>query len=201
MTTAKDLTGQTFGYWIVVKYAGVNKYRKSLWTCQCRCGVVRDVCRNSLISNISHSCGCFSKGKNSSNYKHGESVKGKWTTRYGMWTRAKERAKRLKLTFDLELEDVIVPEICPVLGTKLEVGKEWVHDRSPSIDRIVPNKGYTKDNCIVVSCRSNRIKNNATIEELEKVVNFYKDKTNEQDKSGIKEIEAWYKELDAEEHY
>ena len=42
-----------------------------------------------------------------------------------------------------------------------------------SIDRIDPKKGYVKDNIIVVSMRDNRIKTNATVDEIRKVADFY----------------------------
>lgn len=40
-------------------------------------------------------------------------------------------------------------------------------DGSPTLDRIVPDKGYVRENVWVISGRANRIKNDATIEELE----------------------------------
>jgi len=47
-------------------------------------------------------------------------------------------------------------------------------DNSPTLDRIDNTKGYTKDNIIIVSFKANTIKNSATIEELEKVLQYYK---------------------------
>lgn len=86
---------------------------------------------------------------------------------------ARNRARKKGVPFDLQKEDVIVPAICPVLGIKIEVGNGNSHANSPSIDRIVPEKGYVRGNVIVVSHRANTIKNDASIEELEKVENFY----------------------------
>ena len=40
---------------------------------------------------------------------------------------------------------------------------------SPSLDRIFPESGYTKGNVRVISWRANWIKNNSTIEEIEKL--------------------------------
>jgi hypothetical protein len=40
---------------------------------------------------------------------------------------------------------------------------------SPTIDRIDPRLGYVPGNVHVVSHRANRIKNNATLEEFEKI--------------------------------
>ena len=48
-----DLTGKTFGYWKVIKYAGNLR-----WTCQCKCGTIRDVLAQALKSGRSQSCGC-----------------------------------------------------------------------------------------------------------------------------------------------
>ena len=40
-------------------------------------------------------------------------------------------------------------------------------------DRIDPKKGYVKGNIIVVSMRANRIKTDATVDEIRKVADFY----------------------------
>lgn len=71
--------------------------------------------------------------------------------------RAKGRAIRKKLDFDLELEDIIIPELCPVFKAPIKV---------PSIDRIDSLRGYTKDNIRIIENRANMLKNNATIEEI-----------------------------------
>ena len=47
------------------------------------------------------------------------------------------------------------------------------NDLTPSIDRINPKKGYVKENIIVVSMKANRIKTDATVEEIRKVADFY----------------------------
>lgn len=79
------------------------------------------------------------------------------------------------IPFSLTKEDFELPEFCPVLGIQLIRGFESGKDSSPSIDRIIPELGYIKDNIIVVSRRANGIKTNSTIEELEKVYFFYKE--------------------------
>lgn len=85
----------------------------------------------------------------------------------------KSNCKKNGIDFDLTLDDVIVPENCPVLGIPLEHSKGRVSDNSPSIDRINPNGGYTKDNIIVVSWKANRLKSNASVDELIRVAMFY----------------------------
>lgn len=86
---------------------------------------------------------------------------------------AKWRAKKKNLEFDLLLEDIEIPETCPVLGIKLkqnQTGRSGYYNDSYSLDRINPNKGYTKDNIRVISNRANLLKSNATVQELEKVL-------------------------------
>ena len=90
---------------------------------------------------------------------------------------AKHRAKRDGVPFNLVEEDIVIPSHCPVLGIPLSFGPIDDRDSSPSLDRLVPSKGYVRGNITVVSFRSNSIKSNATIEELRKVAFYYEDLT------------------------
>lgn len=77
---------------------------------------------------------------------------------------ARTRAKAKGWEFDLEKEDILIPEICPLLEVKLDV---WgPRDFCPSIDRINNTKGYVKGNIQVISFKANRMKNTASLEEL-----------------------------------
>jgi hypothetical protein len=78
----------------------------------------------------------------------------------------KKRAKEKGLEFNLELEDIVYPENCPILNIKLERQTGHLRGNSPSVDRINPAKGYTKDNVQVISQKANAMKHNATPEEL-----------------------------------
>src|SRR5208283_2776809 len=91
-----------------------------------------------------------------------------------MLTEAKRRAKKYGLDFNLELEDIVIPEVCPALGIPLfsgglSEGKRMQGPNSPSLDRVDSSKGYVKDNVRVISWRANKIKSNATADELEKI--------------------------------
>lgn len=76
---------------------------------------------------------------------------------WAMWLRAKKRARRLGLIFDLPLTSVVIPERCPVFGTPLVIG-EFRSRNSPSLDRLRPSEGYVADNCRVVCDHANRLK-------------------------------------------
>lgn len=86
---------------------------------------------------------------------------------------AKGRARRNNLPFNLEEADIVIPDYCPILGIKLE-SQSKQHAGSPTLDKIVPELGYVKGNVQVISHRANLIKSDASIEELEKVIEFLK---------------------------
>jgi hypothetical protein len=81
--------------------------------------------------------------------------------------RIKERAKEKGLEFNLTREDIDYPSVCPVLGLSLERSNDGIPKKnSPSVDRIDPSKGYTKDNIQVISQLANAMKQDATKEQL-----------------------------------
>lgn len=84
-----------------------------------------------------------------------------------MLTRAKRRARKEGQPFNLRVEDVVIPEYCPILGTKLELGTKGNYSRTYSLDRKDPTKGYTKENTRVISMKANTMKSNAIRDELE----------------------------------
>ena len=94
---------------------------------------------------------------------------------YMMLKRAQKRAHEKNLIFDLSIDDIHIPEFCPILGVKLIVGKtQGPDDFSPSLDRIIPENGYTKDNIKIISMRANRMKSNASIQDIENLLNYLK---------------------------
>lgn len=95
---------------------------------------------------------------------------------YHMLKRAEKRAKEKGLPFDLCVEDIQIPECCPILGMKLEVGRgKGPSDSSPSLDRIYPNLGYVRGNIIVISMRANKIKSDVSVSDIEKVLSYLKE--------------------------
>jgi hypothetical protein len=81
----------------------------------------------------------------------------------------KYRAKATGLDFNLDLSDIPIPDICPVLGIALHMGKGKHHSGSPTVDRIDPQQGYVKGNVWVISHRANQIKSDATLQELQRI--------------------------------
>lgn len=85
------------------------------------------------------------------------------------------RAKRRGLLCNLTEEDIILPEVCPVLGITLvshiSDGLKRQED-SYSVDRIDNSQGYIKGNIQIISNKANVMKHNATKEELIKFANW-----------------------------
>lgn len=90
------------------------------------------------------------------------------STESKMLARAKGRAKRNNLDFNIELQDLVVPKYCPILGLKLEEFRGACGGRpnSPALDRIDNSKGYVKGNVMVISHMANQMKSSANREEL-----------------------------------
>jgi len=119
------------------------------------------------------------KSQEYKNMKRNHEIRKFQDNRYHMIQSAKARAVKYKIPFDIKIDDIIIPEYCPLLEIKLE-RKPWgkggsFQPCSPSLDRIIPENGYVKNNIIVISMKANAMKYNATIEELEKFSkNLYK---------------------------
>lgn len=86
--------------------------------------------------------------------------------RIGMFDRAKKRARKIGCDFSITLNDIVLPDTCPLLDIALMVNEGGIADNSYSLDKIDPKKGYTKDNIMVMSNLANAMKNRANVEEL-----------------------------------
>lgn len=92
---------------------------------------------------------------------------------------AKKRAKRNGLDFDLCIDDIVIPPTCPVLGITLSNTNKVSCYNSPSLDKMIPSKGYVKGNVNIISMRANFIKNNATYDEIKQILKWMESKLNE----------------------
>lgn len=86
-----------------------------------------------------------------------------------MLLKAQERARREGLLCTITVDDIVIPDTCPVFGTPL-VWSDTPTGDTPTLDRIIPMLGYVPGNIAVLSFRANRIKNNATLAELKQLV-------------------------------
>ena len=82
---------------------------------------------------------------------------------------AKSRARQNNVPFAIAPEDIVIPDVCPALGIKLDPKARRGRPNALSLDRIIPALGYVKGNIAVLSTRANAIKRDATAEELEAI--------------------------------
>lgn len=83
-----------------------------------------------------------------------------------MLSHAKQRSRLKGFEFNLELEDIIIPPVCPLLLIPFEYGEKGKYSLVSTLDRIDSTKGYIKGNIWVISMKANSMKNSATREEL-----------------------------------
>lgn len=170
-----DMVGEVVGSWTVLREVQNRRFGETYWECLCACGNTAQVGGKSLRNG--HSQGCRRCGykkiaEMKPNLLHGFTG----SKIYDLYRAAKLRARKKKLEFSLVLEDVIIPDRCPLLGIEIDAKSTSLSDNSPTLDRLDNNKGYTKDNVWVVSNKANRMKSNSSLSELELLVSNLKEK-------------------------
>ncbi len=164
--------GEIFGRLTIEKEYQSPCKKYVLCECSCSCGrSTTKTRRHEIVSGKVQSCGCLRKERsiefNKSRFDPNAISK---TTEYKMYARAKSRAKKNNLPFNIELDDIIIPERCPLLGIEIESTEVRNSPNNPSLDKIIPEKGYIKGNVWVISNRANTLKNDASLQELQILV-------------------------------
>ena len=153
--------GQKYGRREVLASAGRDARGRFLWQVRCDCGRERVIREDNLL----RASGCRYCTSGPTRTMHGLSK----TPEYRLWSAAKGRARRSGLPFTIKVEDIKIPERCPLLGVKLGF-KDGDKSYSPSLDRIRSEEGYTPENIWVISWRANKIKTNLTLSQFEEFV-------------------------------
>lgn len=139
---------------------------KRLLPCRCVLCGTEALFQKGNVLNGAANCNC-----------HREVLGGKSNTHEGiMFMAARRRARKAGLPFTITLENIQIPDRCPVLGISMRRGKGNGNHQpcSPTLDRIDPEKGYVPGNVWVICYKANRMKSDATIEELELLVQALK---------------------------
>lgn len=87
------------------------------------------------------------------------------------WQTKRLRAK-VEFTVSCEYLRSIWVDKCPALGIPISLGLHQSNDSLAHLDRIDSNLGYVVGNVQWLSAKANRIKTNATVEELTMLLNF-----------------------------
>jgi hypothetical protein len=126
------LVDEKFGKLTVLKEEVIFKSGKNrvYTTCKCECGGQKTCERYGLVSGRTTSCGCvltertiaFNKTK-----KKPEGELKRDDKRYNMFHNAQHRAKKKGIPFTISMDDIIIPETCPLLGITLVSTNETHH--------------------------------------------------------------------------
>lgn len=87
----------------------------------------------------------------------------------------RKRAKDAGIECTITAADIILPDRCPALGIPLILGsgrRGLSSPNSPSVDRIVNERGYIPGNVAVISTRANLLKKDATVEEVRGILAY-----------------------------
>ena len=150
----QDFTGLPFGYYTAIRQDGCNSKGVPYWLCRCRCGNERRVLVYHLLDGSTKSCGCLQRERRTT---HGCTHK----TWYAVYCDMMKRCGHLEGASERQLSDYRDRGItvCDLWQkSPLDFG-DWLlahgWHKGLQIDRIDNDKGYSPDNCRVVSCREN----------------------------------------------
>lgn len=100
------------------------------------------------------------------------------TAKTAMLGGCRTRAKKSGVPCNLTLDDIVIPDVCPVLGIPLfHQQARTLHASSPSVDRIIPALGYVRGNVRIISLRANFMKRDGTASELIRVARYVYNET------------------------
>ena len=84
------------------------------------------------------------------------------------------KIRKRKNIYNIRTSEAIeYPKVCPVLGIELDWGMNGNQPNSPSLDRIDPTKGYVKGNVMMMSALANRMKQDATLKQLNQFSRYH----------------------------
>ena len=93
-----------------------------------------------------------------------------------MVSNAKKRAAEQGVPFTITLDYIhsLAKDAanCPVLGIPFQYAGNKLCDKSASLDRFIPSKGYVPGNVWIICHKANRMKSDATPDEIEKVYRY-----------------------------
>ena len=154
MSAKKDLTGQRFGRLVVIREYGRSKDGQVTWLCRCDCGGEVVVTSGHLCDGHTKSCGCLRREQST---KHG-CANENW---YAVYCSMMRRCGHLEGASEYHLclyrdRGITVCELWQ--KSPLAFG-DWLFahgwHKGLQIDRIDNDKGYSPDNCRVVSPKEN----------------------------------------------
>ena len=151
---SQDLTGLPFGYYTAIRQDGCNSKGVPYWLCRCRCGNERRVLVYHLLDGSTASCGCLRLERITTH----DCTHEPWYPTYknmmqrcGHFKGAPECDSRLYRDRGIA--------VCELWQKSPRDFGDWLLSngwhKGLQIDRIDNDKGYSPDNCRVVTCKEN----------------------------------------------
>jgi hypothetical protein len=160
-----DHSGKQFGSLLVISkdLELTKKTKRGHYLCEClKCGNKKILPGDNILKQ--KTCGCGQGNERVS------------IERY-LINCARGRAKQRKIEFTITEKDIEWNKYCPLLGMELYYRDRFnpkkegsYRENSASLDRIDSSKGYVPGNVWVISTKANRLKNNATLDDMKVLV-------------------------------
>lgn len=83
--------------------------------------------------------------------------------------KAKLRAKEKGLEFTITRDDVVIPDVCPILNEPIQVRASTFNRWAPSLDRIDNSLGYIPGNVRIISWQANYVKGAMSLEQIKRM--------------------------------
>ena len=155
---SQDLTGLPFGYYTAIRQDGCNSKGVPYWICRCRCGNEKRVLVYHLLDGHTQSCGCLHREKLvTRSTTHGCKHEPWYHTykdmmaRCGHWEGGNESDLR-------KYRDRGIT-VCELWRNSPQAFGDWLiaHGwrKGLQIDRIDNSRGYSPENCRVVTPKEN----------------------------------------------
>jgi hypothetical protein len=157
----KDLIGQTFARWTVLRQDLTKKRIKIYWFCKCTCGTIKSVVAINLTSGITKSCGCLRNEISSEIGKRSKKHGLEGTRFYRIWTSMKQRCTNINNKDYPRYGGrsiIVCPEWLQFENFRNDMYKSYLKhveefgEKDTSIDRIKVMGNYEPSNCRWATC-------------------------------------------------
>ena len=150
----QDLTGLPFGYYTAIRQDGCDSKGAPYWLCRCRCGNEKRVLVYHLLDGHTQSCGCLRLERITTH----DCTHEPWYPTYKDMMRRCGHFKGAP-ECDLCLYRDRGVTVCEEWRNSPRAFGDWLLEhgwrKGLQIDRIDNSKGYSPENCRVVTCKEN----------------------------------------------
>jgi len=156
-----DLTGQTFGDWVVLNKSQKRQKDNVLWECRCNCGNIRHISTGNLRVGATKSC------RNCANVKGSKDESAVRHLFAGYRSAAKKRGYEWGLSLEQFIQ--ITSSNCFYTGLppsnvfKTKAGGQYIFN---GVDRLDNTKGYVFENSVSCKGRINEMKMDSSYEDF-----------------------------------